>query len=75
MHTSMSTRSTLLVAAIITVGATAYGMHDLYAAHTSIDGIAVPARYFEPNATVVEAPLPVKDEQVAVAQEAVADAR
>jgi hypothetical protein len=75
MHTPMSTRSTMLAAAIITACATAYAMHDLYEAHTSIDGVAVPARYLEPNATMAAAPLPLKDEQPQAARDTVADAR
>ena len=47
MHTPMSIRSTLLVAALATVVATAYGLHQSYLSAASIGALPVPARYFE----------------------------
>jgi hypothetical protein len=57
MHEPMGARSTLWIAAIVTAAATAYALHETYVAHTSIDGVPVPARYLEPNVTSVEAKL------------------
>jgi hypothetical protein len=45
MDNRTSNRAALWIAAFIVAAATAYGLHETYALHSSIDAVAMPAQY------------------------------